>query len=111
MTKKGESYISEKDRPKYVKCLVWDLDNTLWDGVLLEGDNAMLKENISSIVKELDGRGILQSIASKNDSTKAMKKLGEFGLQEYFLYPQVNWNSKQPRFKRSPNLSISASMQ
>ncbi|MFD5989583.1 hypothetical protein [Streptomyces cyaneofuscatus] len=21
-----------------VKCLVWDLDDTLWDGVVLEGD-------------------------------------------------------------------------
>ncbi|EPH41856.1 hypothetical protein STRAU_5118 [Streptomyces aurantiacus JA 4570] len=26
-----------------VKCLVWDLDDTLWDGVVLEGDAPVSK--------------------------------------------------------------------
>ena len=31
--------MSDAERgPKRLKCLVWDLDNTLWQGVLLEGD-------------------------------------------------------------------------
>ena len=46
------------------------------------------------ILKTLDERGILHSIASRNDHDTAMAKLEEFGLDEYFLYPQINWNSK-----------------
>jgi FkbH-like protein len=42
----------------------------------------------------LDGRGILHSIASKNDHETALAKLKELGLDEYFLYPQINWSSK-----------------
>jgi FkbH-like protein len=79
---------------KAIKCVVWDLDNTLWDGVLLEDDRVFLRNQVVDIIKILDSRGILQSIASKNDYARAMTQLQEFGLQEYFLYPQINWNSK-----------------
>ncbi|MBW4611015.1 MAG: HAD-IIIC family phosphatase [Hassallia sp. WJT32-NPBG1] len=82
------------DEKKAIKCVVWDLDNTLWHGVLLEDNDVDLRENVVDIIKILDSRGILQSIASKNDYAKAMEKLQQFGLQEYFLYPQINWNSK-----------------
>jgi FkbH-like protein len=77
-----------------VKLVVWDLDNTLWRGVLLEGDHIVLADGVAEIIRELDARGILQSLASKNDATLAMAKLAEFGLSDYFLYPQINWNSK-----------------
>lgn len=77
-----------------IKCVVWDLDDTLWDGVLAETDNVVLKNNIIDIIKELDRRGILQSISSKNEYDNVMKKLDEFGIKEYFLYPQVNWGPK-----------------
>lgn len=79
---------------KKVKCLVWDLDHTLWEGTLLEDRDVTPKENSLDIIKTLDGRGILQSIASRNDHDVAMAKLRHFGLAEYFLYPQINWNSK-----------------
>jgi FkbH-like protein len=42
----------------------------------------------------------LQSIASKNERTKAIAKLEELGLQEFFLYPQINWNSKASSIKK-----------
>ncbi|WP_034327383.1 HAD-IIIC family phosphatase [Alkaliphilus transvaalensis] len=77
-----------------IKCVVWDLDNTIWDGTLIEDSRIKLKDNIRNIIKELDHRGILQSIASKNDHSMAMEKLNELGLVEYFLYPQINWNAK-----------------
>jgi FkbH-like protein len=93
MTKHAEDK-RERRQPGHAKCLVWDLDNTLWSGVLLEGDDVVLKDNAARIVKELDARGILQSIASRSDAGKAIAKLDELGLGEYFLYPQVNWNSK-----------------
>ncbi|GAV14220.1 HAD-IIIC family phosphatase [Paenibacillus sp. chi10] len=77
-----------------IKCLVWDLDNTLWEGVLLEDSNVRLKDRAAEVIKELDRRGILQSVASKNDYAAAIGKLKELGLSEYFLFPQINWNSK-----------------
>jgi FkbH-like protein len=77
-----------------IKCVVWDLDNTVWNGVLLEGDSVSLRDGVMETVLELDRRGILNSIASKNDYAAAMDKLAEFGLEEYLLYPQINWNPK-----------------
>lgn len=77
-----------------IKCVVWDLDNTLWDGVLIEDENVHLKSKAVEVIKELDNRGILQSISSKNTYDDAKEKLEEFGLWEYFIYPQINWNSK-----------------
>lgn len=77
-----------------IKCLVWDLDNTLWQGTLLEDDSVFLKDQVVRIVEALDGRGILQSIASKNNYERAMDQLRRFGIAEYFLYPQINWNLK-----------------
>lgn len=90
----------EKKQGKKIKCLIWDLDNTLWDGTVLEGDVVTLRENAVHTIKKLDSRGILNSIASRNDHTLAMGKLQEFGLNEYFLYPQINWNAKSQSIKQ-----------
>lgn len=83
-----------KTRLKEVKCVIWDLDNTLWDGVLLESDKVVLQDRIKEIIITLDGRGILHSIASKNNYLDAWTKLEEFGLASYFLYPEIHWDSK-----------------
>ena len=83
-----------KPRQGRVKCVVWDLDNTLWDGVLLEDERVTPNESVVAVIKELDQRGILHSIASRNDHDLAMRQLEWFGLHEYFLYPQISWNSK-----------------
>jgi FkbH-like protein len=83
-----------RESTRKIKCVVWDLDNTLWHGVLLEKEKITLREGITGIIQSLDRRGILQSIASRNDHTKAMEKLRQFGITDYFLYPQINWNAK-----------------
>lgn len=79
---------------KTVKCVVWDLDNTVWDGVLLEDGEVPLLPGIREAIAELDRRGILQSIASRNDHEAAMAALRRHGLDDYFLYPQIGWNAK-----------------
>jgi FkbH-like protein len=84
---------------KTTKCVVWDLDNTLWDGVLLEDEHVVLREGVDHILRVLDQRGILHSIASKNEHSLAMARLEQFGISEYFLYPQINWNSKSSSLK------------
>ena len=91
-------------KQKSVKCVVWDLDETLWNGVLLEDQEVKLRENVVEILKELDRRGILQSVASKNNEEKAREVLRGFGLEEYFLYPQISWNSKTDSVKNIAEL-------
>lgn len=96
-----------KTREVECKCVVWDLDNTIWDGILLEDSTVTLKPGIENVLKELDSRGILHSIASKNNYEDAMEKLSEFGIIEYFLYPEISWNSKSSAIKRlATNLNI-----
>lgn len=77
-----------------LKCVVWDLDHTLWNGILSEGDCLTVRPEIQQALDILDQRGILQSIASKNDFDAAWEKLQELGIEHYFLYPQIHWNSK-----------------
>ncbi|WP_434752105.1 HAD-IIIC family phosphatase [Paenibacillus amylolyticus] len=92
-----------------IKCIIWDLDHTIWDGVLLEDEEVTLKPGIVGIIKQLDNRGILHSIASKNNFNHAMRKLEEFGLSEFFLYPEINWNPKSEsisKIQKSLNIGI-----
>lgn len=92
--------IQQEKKQRSVKCVVWDLDNTLWEGTLLEGGVARLRPGVPEIMRELDRRGILQSIASKNDHDLALAKLAELGVAEYFLYPQIHWGAKSGSMER-----------
>lgn len=78
---------------KTIKCVVWDLDDTLWNGVLAE-ESVVLRPDAREVVKTLDSRGILQSVASRNEHEHAMAQLDTFGLADYFLMPQINWGAK-----------------
>jgi FkbH-like protein len=80
--------------PRFVKCLIWDLDNTVWDGTLLEDKDVRLRDEVVNVITTLDARGILHSVASRNDFDTAMAKLSEFGLEDYFLHPQIHWHPK-----------------
>ena len=84
----------EERRAKSIKVVIWDLDNTIWNGVLLEDEAVTLIPGVVDVIQEFDRRGILQSISSKNDHATAMAQLATFGIAEYFLYPQINWGSK-----------------
>lgn len=79
-----------------LKCVVWDLDNTVWEGTLIEDglQGIRLRPGIAEIIAELDRRGVLQSVASKNNPADADLALKHFRLHDYFLYPQVSWSPK-----------------
>lgn len=79
-----------------VKCVAWDLDNTLWVGTLAESDadDLALADGIEGVVRELDRRGILQTIVSRNDAEPALAVLERMGLRELFVEPQISWGPK-----------------
>jgi FkbH-like protein len=53
-----------------------------------------LRPGVVEILRTLDERGILQSIASRNDHDAAMARLETLGVAEYFLHPRINWSAK-----------------
>ncbi len=81
---------------KKVKCVAWDLDNTLWEGILSEDTEANLRLRPAALelIKTLDERGILQTVVSKNNFNAAWSLIEKLGLQDYFLYPAINWQTK-----------------
>jgi FkbH-like protein len=98
---------------KEIKCVIWDLDHTVWDGILLESDDVKLKPGLVEVLKTLDSRGILHSIASRNEYDFALEKLKELRVDEYFLYPEINWNAKSVsvgNIQRNLNIGMDAIM-
>lgn len=102
----------ESTRTSTIKCVVWDLDHTLWEGILLEdGDQVRLRPEVVDTIVTLDQRGILHSVASRNDHDTTMAKLTELGVAQYFLYPQIGWDAKSEsvaRIAESLNIGIDA---
>lgn len=109
----GERIVKEEPA-QTVKCVVWDLDNTLWDGTLIETESfetLQLKQDVLKTIQQLDERGIIQSIASKNDFDAAWNVIERLGLADYFLYPQIHWNAKSSSVEqvaKSLNIGIDA---
>lgn len=98
-----------------LKCIVWDLDKTLWDGILIEdgSENVRVKPGVVEVIRELDRRGILHSIASKNSFDDAMQILKKHNLDEYFLSPQISWGPKSESMRKiaqSLNIGIDTLM-
>lgn len=82
-----------------IKMIIWDLDETFWKGTLSEEGIISIDENIQ-LIKDLSSRGIINSIASKNDFETAKAKLLELGIWDYFIFPQINWNPKGKNIKQ-----------
>ena len=79
-----------------VKCVAWDLDNTLWKGILVEDGERALEPNVEALdlIRKLDDRGIIQTIVSKNNFRDAWAIIEQLQLQDYFLHPAINWQPK-----------------
>jgi FkbH-like protein len=76
-----------------VKLVVWDLDDTFWNGTLAEGEIAPIESNVE-LVKTLTARGIIQSICSKNDVDQARAQLIAIGVYDYFVFPRISFSPK-----------------
>lgn len=82
-----------------IKLVIWDLDETFWHGTLSEGKVLKNKRNIELVKKFVD-RGIMNSIVSKNSPDDAMSVLKEWGIADYFIFPQISWEAKGNRVKK-----------
>jgi len=77
-----------------VKCVVWDIDNTLLSGVYLESEQAGPEPDpvIAGVLAELGGRGILHAIASKNPPAAARHAARVLGRE--FSAVECGWGRK-----------------
>ncbi|MTH63336.1 hypothetical protein [Paracoccus shanxieyensis] len=76
-----------------VKLVIWDLDETFWDGTLSEGGIRAVSAHLQ-MVRSLVDRGIMCSICSKNDFDTAKQKLVELGVWDLFVFPHIDWSPK-----------------
>lgn len=86
--------MTTQTKQRLIKLVVWDLDGTIWDGILAEGDDPQLRPGVRSVLETLDERGVLHSVASKNNFDDAWNHLQRFDIADYFLYPQIHWRPK-----------------
>ena len=96
------------------KCLVLDLDNTLWGGILGEVGSegiALGPEtagrsyvDVQKIILRLRERGVLLAINSKNNLNEVLQVLREHPhmvlREEHFSSIQVGWTPKPERMQR-----------
>ena len=81
-----------------IKLVIWDLDETLWNGTLSE-DVVSLPEENKNLILTLTDIGVVNSICSKNDESKVALKLKELDLEEYFVFKSIDWTAKGNRVK------------
>lgn len=81
-----------------IKLIIWDLDDTFWEGTLSEGV-VNVPEQHRQLLKNLTDIGIVNSICSKNDWEAVKRELKKEQLSEYFVFPSVDWSAKGGRVK------------
>jgi FkbH-like protein len=101
-------------RGRAVKCVVLDLDNTLWGGVIgddgvdgislsAHGDGESFHE-FQSFLLELQKRGILLAVCSKNNPENALKPFVEHAemvlRREHITVFVANWEDKAENIRR-----------
>jgi FkbH-like protein len=78
-----------------IKLLIWDLDDTFWQGTLSEGAITAVEENLA-LVRATAARGLVHTIVSKNDLAPVEAKLTELGIRDLFVFLRVSWQPKGP---------------
>lgn len=82
------------------KLIVWDLDDTLWNGTLAEGDSLEPIESRIEAIRTLNEQGVVHSICSKNDPNSAKEYLQSIGMWDQFVFPDISFEPKGFRVKR-----------
>lgn len=77
-----------------VKCMVFDLDNTIWNGTLDANDDVTLNDWVINYLDKAFKKGVVLAVASKNNYEQAYKKLVELGIEKYFYKLYISWDDK-----------------
>ncbi|MFI5965515.1 HAD-IIIC family phosphatase [Streptomyces asoensis] len=89
--------------PDGVKCVVWDLDGTLWDEIAVESPTDDLpapRPATLAAIDDLAARGVLSSIASRSAPSVLDRLDAVPGLRARFLAPQVSWQDKSESLRK-----------
>ncbi|WP_328481790.1 HAD-IIIC family phosphatase [Streptomyces sp. NBC_00377] len=89
--------------PDGVKCVVWDLDGTLWDEIAVESATDALPTPRPSALAAIDAlaaRGVLSSIASRSAPSVLDRLDAVPEVRARFLAPQVSWQDKSESLRR-----------
>ena len=83
-----------------IKCVVWDIDNTLLTGTYLESgaQPPAADPELLAVARELDGRGIVHALASKNPPSAAEYVAAVTGLP--FAAAECGWGAKSDAVRR-----------
>lgn len=113
-------------RGKVRKCLVLDLDNTVWGGVIGDDGMAGIKIgqgsamgeaflSVQAYALELRNRGVMLAVASKNDDANARLPFREHPdmllREEHISVFQANWTDKASNLEaiaRTLNIGVDA---
>ena len=79
--------------PAPVKLVIWDLDETFWNGTLSEGGIEAVAAH-TEMVRTLVGRGIMCAVCSKNDWETAKSELEKLGIWDMFVFSHIDWTPK-----------------
>ena len=85
---------------RLIKCVVWDLDDTLWTGAQAEGALPQPRPTVLAVMDTLAARGIVHSVASRNDPATGARLLEAPDLAGRFVAPQVGWEPKDKALRR-----------
>lgn len=80
------------DNDREIKLVVWDGDDTLWGGTLMEEgvEGILMSLAQYDLLRKLAEQGTLQSLASRNLSPEAKAALHRFGVDDWFLAAQAD---------------------
>lgn len=82
-----------------IKLIIWDMDETFWQGTLSE-ESVCLSDNNKDLIRNLTDIGIVNSICSKNYENQVIEELNKYNLTDYFVFKSINWEPKGNRVKQ-----------
>ena len=79
-----------------IKMIIWDMDDTFWQGVISEGE-VILDISNADLVKNITDHGVVNSISSRNDEKVVMEELAKAGIEDLFVFNNINWEDGGPQ--------------
>lgn len=83
-----------------IKFIIWDLDDTLWQGILAEGEQVVLNEHRAELIRAYNKCGLVSAVCSKNDFAQAKMQLEYFNLGNEFVAYRIDFVPKAAVIKQ-----------